>query len=91
MFHIEERIEDNTRAINSQNKDLVSLRQDQKVRDEELAKAREEQAKARSEVSKRERKIKKQEKALEAKVCPTFFLDIHDAHFTTTATGHGGP
>ena len=72
LFHIEEKIEDNTRAIKTQNKELVGLREDQKEHDERLAKAREAQAKARSEVSKRERRIKKQEKALEAKVCAIF-------------------
>ena len=68
MYHIEQKIGGNVKAIKSQNKELVNLRVEQKKHDEKLAAAREEQAKARSEVSKRERRIKKQEKALEAKV-----------------------
>jgi structural maintenance of chromosome 1 len=68
LYHIEEKIQDNVKAIKSQNDELVGLRMEQKEHGEKLETAREEQAKARSEVSKRERRIKKQEKALEAQV-----------------------
>ncbi|KAF8587801.1 condensin complex subunit SMC1 [Ramaria rubella] len=80
LYHIEEKIGDNTRAIKVQNKDLVGLREEQKDHDEKLAAAREEQAKARSEVSKRERRIKKQEKALEAKQPSMVALEAQIAH-----------
>ncbi|KAF8525826.1 condensin complex subunit SMC1 [Hysterangium stoloniferum] len=81
LFHIEEKIEDNFRAINAQNTDIVSLRADQKDHDEKLAEAREDQAKARSEVSKRERRIRRQEKAMEAKQPAMVALEAQIAHF----------
>jgi structural maintenance of chromosome 1 len=74
LFHIEKKLKINSKSINDQNKDLVTLREEQKEHDEKLAEAREEQAKARSEVSKRERRIRKQEKAMEAKVDTPVFL-----------------
>lgn len=68
LYHIEEAIDDNTREINSQNKTLSGLREQQRVHDEALEAARAEQAKARTSVMQKEKKIKKAEKALEAKV-----------------------
>ena len=93
LFHIEEKIEDDTRAVNTQNRELVGLREDQKEHDEQLTSAREQQAKARSEVSKRERRIKKQEKVLEAMVCALLTgIEIEFGAYTMLpcpATEHG--
>lgn len=93
LYHIEEKIADNVKAIKLQNKELVGLRAEQKEHEENLAAAREEQAKARSEVSKRERRIKKQEKALEAKVIVSGAARCQEADvcLVLTATGHGHP
>jgi structural maintenance of chromosome 1 len=68
LFHIEEAIEQNSREIKSQNKDLAGLRQEQRVHDKALEDARAEQAKARTSVIQKEKKIKKAEKALEGQV-----------------------
>jgi chromosome segregation ATPase len=91
LYHIEEKIGDNVKAIRSQNKELGGLREEQKEHQGRLSAAREEQATARSEVSKRERRIKKQEKALEAKVIHFVSARPHypDLFLPLTATQHG--
>ena len=68
LFHIEESIEQNGREINTKNKALASLREEQRVHDAALEAARSEQAKAKSNVMQKEKRIKKSEKALEARV-----------------------
>lgn len=65
------KIQENSKAIGIQNRELVTLRERQKEHDERLAEAREQQAKVRADVSKRERKLRKLEKALEGKVSRT--------------------
>lgn len=74
MYHIEERIEENTRAIKKESKALGDLRKEQEENDGAAEKARAEHAKARSEVIAREKRIKKQEKTLEKKVRNTDLL-----------------
>ena len=69
LFHIEEAIENNTRAIVKKNKELTGLREEQRVHDNALEAARTEQAKARTAVMQKEKGIKKAEKALDGKVC----------------------
>ena len=69
LFHIEEAIENNTRAIVKKNKELMGLREEQRVHDNALEAARTEQAKARTAVMQKEKGIKKAEKALDGKVC----------------------
>ena len=46
----------------------MALREDRRVRDEEVEASRAQQAKARTAVMQKEKKIKKDEKALEGKV-----------------------
>ncbi|KAL4266841.1 SMC family protein [Pleurotus pulmonarius] len=82
LYHIEEAIDDNTREINSQNKTLAGLREQQRVHDEALEAARAEQAKARTSVMQKEKKIKKAEKALEAKRPELVAIDAQISHST---------
>ncbi|GJJ15239.1 hypothetical protein Clacol_009515 [Clathrus columnatus] len=81
LFHIDEKIKENSQAIDAQNDELTTLRERQKEHDGRLTEAREEQAKARAEVSKRERRVRKQEKALEAKQPEMVALEAQVAHF----------
>jgi hypothetical protein len=70
LYRIEESIEQNGREINTKNKALAGLREEQRAHDAALETARVEQAKAKTNVMQKDKKIKKAEKALEAKVCP---------------------
>jgi len=76
LYHIDLGIEDNTRDIVKKNKELATLREERKVRDEEVEAARAQQAKARTAVMQKEKKIKKDEKALEGKVVPSHNLQF---------------
>ena len=58
------------------NKELATLREERKVRDEEVEASRALQAKARTAVMQKEKKIKKDEKALEGKVFPSHNLQF---------------
>jgi hypothetical protein len=70
LYHVDLGIEDNTRDIVKKNEELVTLREDRRVRDEEVEASRAQQAKARTAVMQKEKRIKKDEKALEGKVFP---------------------
>ncbi|KZS96379.1 RecF/RecN/SMC protein [Sistotremastrum niveocremeum HHB9708] len=80
LFHIEDKIESNSREIVTQNKALTGLRKEQSVHDKALEKAREVQAKARSEVMSKEKVIKKAEKAVEKKRPELTEIDAQIAH-----------
>ncbi|PCH34989.1 cohesin complex subunit psm1 [Wolfiporia cocos MD-104 SS10] len=67
LYHIQKALDDNARAIKTQNKALVGLRAEQRKHDNALEGARAEQAKVRLAVSQKEKKIKKGEKSLEGK------------------------
>jgi len=56
------------------NKELANLREERRVRDEEVEASRALQAKARTSVMQKEKRIKKDEKALEGKVVPSHNL-----------------
>lgn len=68
LFHIEEGLENNARAIKAKNRALQELRDKRTECDTELDSARADQARARTSVIQQEKKIKKAETALEAKV-----------------------
>jgi structural maintenance of chromosome 1 len=78
LFHIEESIEADVRDIQSKNKTLTSLREEQRVHDRAQEQARAEQARARTAVMQKEKKVKKAEKAVETRVRPhlVFRVDI---------------
>ncbi|KAJ6610416.1 condensin complex subunit SMC1 [Mycena sp. CBHHK59/15] len=80
LFHIEEAIENNAREIRAQNKELKSLRAEQRVHDQALEAARAEQGKTRTSVMQMERKIKKAEKALDGKRPDLVTVEAHIAH-----------
>ena len=68
LYHIQQSLSSHAEDIRRQNGVLAGLRNDQRVHEEELEKARADQAKSRSAVVQKEKRIKKAEKALEAKV-----------------------
>ncbi|EJD42066.1 hypothetical protein AURDEDRAFT_168856 [Auricularia subglabra TFB-10046 SS5] len=80
LYHIEERIEDNTRAIKTQSMALAALRAEQAQNDAVAEAARAEYAKTRSEVIAKEKRIKKQEKNLEKKKPELIDIDGQLAH-----------
>ncbi|EDR03647.1 condensin complex subunit SMC1 [Laccaria bicolor S238N-H82] len=82
LFHIEEAIENNTRAIVKKNKELTGLREEQRVHDYALEAARTEQAKARTAVMQKEKGIKKAEKALDGKKPELVTIEAHITHAT---------
>ncbi|KAH6918179.1 cohesin complex subunit psm1 [Coprinopsis sp. MPI-PUGE-AT-0042] len=82
LFHIEEAIDANSANINSKNKELKTLRKEQKVHDDALEAARAEQAKARTTVLQKEKQIKKAEKALDAKRPDLVTIEAQIAHAT---------
>jgi hypothetical protein len=71
LFHIEESLESNTRAIHTQNKALVTLRAEQRIHDQALEAARAEQAKSKTAVLQKQKRVSKEEKGLELKVTHT--------------------
>ncbi|KZV80769.1 condensin complex subunit SMC1 [Exidia glandulosa HHB12029] len=80
LYHIEERIENNTREIKKDSKVLGELRAQQTHNDEAAETARVAYATARSEVITREKRIKKQEKALEKKQPDLLDIEAKIAH-----------
>ncbi|KAG5644198.1 hypothetical protein DXG03_008861 [Asterophora parasitica] len=82
LFQIEESIEANSRNIISKNKELVGLREQQRVHDKALEAARAEQAKARSAVMQKEKNIKKAEKTLDGKRPDLVAIEAQITHST---------
>ncbi|KAH7103427.1 condensin complex subunit SMC1 [Auriculariales sp. MPI-PUGE-AT-0066] len=80
LYHIESRIEANTRAIKTGTKALAQLRLEQVEHDKAADQARAEHAKARSDIITREKKIKKQEKSLDKKKPELVDIDGQIAH-----------
>ena len=76
LFHIEESIECNGREIETQNKALAALREDQHMHNKALEDARREQAQSRSIVMQKEKKTKRVEKALDAKVFSSTYVEL---------------
>lgn len=82
LFHIEEAIDANSANINSKNKELKTLRKEQKVHNDALEAARAEQAKARTTVLQKEKQVKKAEKDLDAKKPDLVTIEAQIAHAT---------
>ncbi|KAF8996172.1 condensin complex subunit SMC1 [Cyathus striatus] len=82
LFYIEEAIETNTRLIQRKNKELVGLKQEQKVHDKALEAARAEQAKSRANVMQKEKAIKKAEKVLDGKRPDLVSVEAQSTHST---------
>lgn len=80
LYHIEERIEENTREIKKHSRALGELRAEQSQADVAAEKARAAHAAARSEAITREKRIKKQEKAIEKKKPDLLDIDAQIAH-----------
>ena len=80
LYHIEQRIGANTKAIKSGNKALSQLRKEQEEHDAAAEEARAAHASARSDLLTREKKIKKQEKTLDKKKPDLVDIDAQIAH-----------
>ena len=68
LYHIEQSIEEHSRSIKAEAKNLSGLKKAFKTESDVLTKSRSAQAAARADVMSKEKKIKKAEKALENKV-----------------------
>ncbi|KAF5378785.1 hypothetical protein D9615_006938 [Tricholomella constricta] len=82
LYKIEESMESNSQNIVSKNRELVGLREEQRVHDKALEAARAEQAKVRSTVMQKEKSIKKAEKALDGKRPDLVSVEAQITHIT---------